>query len=35
MQVDSVCNPQMPGFRNLDISPQSVEPILRQMLKGR
>jgi uncharacterized protein YbjT (DUF2867 family) len=35
MQVDSVCNPQIPGFRDLDISPQSVEPILRQMLKGR
>jgi uncharacterized protein YbjT (DUF2867 family) len=34
MQVDSVCNPQMPGFGDLDISPQSVEPILRQMLRG-
>jgi uncharacterized protein YbjT (DUF2867 family) len=35
MQVDSVCNPQMPGFGDLDISPQSVEAILRQMLRGR
>ena len=35
MQVDSVCNPQIPGFGDLDISPQSVEPILRQMLRGR
>jgi uncharacterized protein YbjT (DUF2867 family) len=35
MQIDSVCSPQMPGFRDLDISPQSVEPILQQMLRRR
>jgi uncharacterized protein YbjT (DUF2867 family) len=35
MQVDSVCSPHMSGFGDLGISPQSVEPILRQMLRGR
>jgi uncharacterized protein YbjT (DUF2867 family) len=34
MQVDSVCNPQLPGFEGLGISPQSVESILQQMLRG-
>jgi len=34
IQVDSVCNPQLPGFGGLGISPQSVESILQQMLRG-
>jgi NADH dehydrogenase len=35
MQVDSVCNPKMPGFGDLDISPQSVEPTIQEILRGR
>jgi NADH dehydrogenase len=35
MQVDSVCDPKMPGFGDLDISPQSVEPIIKEILRGR
>jgi uncharacterized protein YbjT (DUF2867 family) len=34
MQIDSVCNTQMPSFRDLDTSPRSVEMILQRMLKG-
>ena len=32
MQVDTVSSPEMPGFRELGISPHSVEEILQEML---
>lgn len=35
MQVDNVASPEMPGFRELGISPRSVEDILEQMLVSR
>ena len=35
MQVDTVSSPEMPGFRDLGISPRSVEEILQQMLWSR
>ena len=33
MQTDNVSSPEMPGFRELGISPHSVEEILQQMLR--
>ena len=35
MKLDTVCSPEMPGFGQLGISPQSVEEILQQMLGNR
>jgi NADH dehydrogenase len=35
MQLDNVASPEMPGFGELGISPQTVEEILQQMLLGR
>ena len=32
MQVDNVSSPEMPGFRDLGISPHSVEEIFQEML---
>ena len=32
MQIDTVSSPEMPGFAELGISPQSVEAILQKML---
>src|SRR5713226_5361696 len=34
MQIDTVSSPEMPGFVELGISPQSVEAILQQMLSN-
>jgi uncharacterized protein YbjT (DUF2867 family) len=34
MQIDTVSSPEMPGFVELSISPQSVEAILQQMLSN-
>ncbi len=34
MQLDTVSSPQLPGFAELEISPRSVEDVLRQMLSG-
>jgi uncharacterized protein YbjT (DUF2867 family) len=35
MQIDTVSSQEMPGFRELGISPHSVEEILREMLSDR
>ena len=35
MQIDTVASPDMPGFRELGISPRSLEDALRQMLRSR
>jgi hypothetical protein len=32
MQIDTVSSPEMPGFAELGVSPQSVEAILQKML---
>jgi NADH dehydrogenase len=32
MQVDNMSSPEMPGFKDLGISPHPVEEILQQML---
>jgi dihydroorotate dehydrogenase len=32
MQVDNVSSPNMPGFKELEISPHPVEEILQEML---
>src|SRR5580700_10627884 len=34
MQIDTVSSPEMPGFVELGISPQSVEAILERMLSN-
>jgi len=34
MQIDTVSSPEMPGFVELGISPQSVEAILQKMLSN-
>ena len=33
MRIDSVASPAMPGFGNLGISPQAIEPVLQQILR--
>ncbi|TYL98415.1 complex I NDUFA9 subunit family protein [Bradyrhizobium rifense] len=35
MRIDSVSSPEMPGFAELGISPQSIEEILQRMLANR
>jgi hypothetical protein len=34
MQIDTVSSPELPGFAELGISPQSVEAILQKMLSN-
>jgi uncharacterized protein YbjT (DUF2867 family) len=34
MQIDTLASPEMPGFRDLEISPRPIEDTLRQMLRS-